>query len=304
MHTSVLLHETIDGLGLKDNGIFVDGTLGAGGHSEEICYRAIKRDISNMTIIGIDADQEALERSKERLNDHEAVTTKKVTFHYAESNTVRVGEILDDLKIEKIDGFTMDLGVSSFQIGRSGRGFSFRYSEPLSMTFSNEPKENELVAFDIVNYFSEENLADVIYGFGGERRARVIAKAIVEARQKKEIKTTEDLVKVIESVVSRGRSKIHPATQTFQALRIAVNKEIENLPIILETVWERLNKDGQISIISFHSLEDKIVKNFFKEKAKEQGGGLITKKPTIASDEEVSKNARSRSAKLRIIQKL
>ena len=172
------------------------------------------------------------------------------------------------------------------------------------MTFNQTPGEGELTAYDIVNHFSEENLADVIYGFGGERRARTIAAAIVEARQKQYIKTTDQLVKIIEAVAPRGRSKIHPATQTFQALRIAVNKEIENLPTILEQVWQRLNSGGRISMISFHSLEDKIVKNFFRDKAKDGEGILITKKPMIATDEEVSKNARSRSAKLRVIEKI
>jgi len=299
MHVSVMLHETVDGLNMRDGGIIVDGTLGAGGHSEEICYRSLKQEIKDITLIGIDADKEALARSKERLSIHDHVTQ-----YFAESNTVRVGAILDELNIEKIDGFMMDLGVSSFQIGKSGRGFSFRFEEPLAMTFNQTPGESELTAYDVVNHFSEENLADVIYGFGGERRARRIAAAIVEARQVQYIKTTNQLVKVIESVAPRGRSKIHPATQTFQALRIAVNKEIENLPTILENVWERLNPGGRISMISFHSLEDKIVKNFFRDKAKAGEGILITKKPMIASDEEVSRNARSRSAKLRVVEKI
>lgn len=299
MHTTVLLHETVDGLNLREGGIFVDGTLGAGGHSEEICYRSLKQNIPNLTLVGIDADKEALARSKERLAQHEHVTK-----HFVESNTVRIAEILDQLEIEKIDGFMMDLGVSSFQIGKSGRGFSFRYEEPLSMTFNHTPDETELTAYDIVNFFSEENLADVIYGFGGERRARRIARAIVEAREEKRIKTTDQLVQIIESAAPRGRSKIHPATQTFQALRIAVNKEIENLPIILETVWSRLNPEGRISMISFHSLEDKIVKNFFREKAQAGEGKLIMKKPLIPTDEEIARNARSRSAKLRVIEKI
>jgi 16S rRNA (cytosine1402-N4)-methyltransferase len=299
MHVTVMLHETVDGLNMRDGGIIVDGTLGAGGHSEEICYRSLKQEIKDITLVGIDADKEALARSKERLAIHDHVTQ-----HFVESNTVRVGEILDELGITKIDGFMMDLGVSSFQIGKSGRGFSFRFEEPLAMTFNQNPGENDLTAYDIVNHFSEENLADIIYGFGGERRARRIAAAIVEARQIRYIKTTDQLVKVIESVAPRGRSKIHPATQTFQALRITVNKEIENLPTILENVWQRLNPGGRISMISFHSLEDKIVKNFFRDKAKAGEGTLMTKKPMIATDEEVSKNARSRSAKLRVIEKI
>ena len=294
-----MLHETVDGLNMRDGGIIVDGTLGAGGHSEEICYRSLKQEIKGITLIGIDADKEALARSKERLSTHDHVTQ-----YFVESNTVRVAEILDELKIGKIDGFMMDLGVSSFQIGKSGRGFSFRFEEPLAMTFNQTPGESELTAYDIVNHFSEENLADVIYGFGGERRARRIAAAIVEARQHQRIKTTDQLVKIIETVASRGGAKIHPATQTFQALRIAVNKEIENLPTIMENVWERLNPGGRISMISFHSLEDKIVKNFFRDKAKSGEGNLITKKPMVATDEEVSRNARSRSAKLRIIEKI
>lgn len=298
-HTTVMLHETVDGLNLHDDMIVVDGTLGAGGHSEEICYRSLKNDIKGITLIGIDADKEALARSEELLKKH-----THLTKHFVESNTVEIAQILDDLGYKKIDAFMMDLGVSSFQIGKSGRGFSFRFDEPLAMTFSHNPGESELTAYDIVNYFSEENLADVIYGFGGERRARRIAAAIVEARAEREIKTTDQLVKIIETVAPRGRARIHPATQTFQALRIAVNKEIENLPVILENVWERLNKGGQIAMISFHSLEDKIVKNFFKEKAKEQDGGLITKKPIVATDEEVVRNGRARSAKLRIIKKL
>lgn len=299
MHVTVLLHETVDGLNMRDGGIIVDGTLGAGGHSEEICYRSLKQGIKGITLIGIDADKEALARSEERLSIHDHVTK-----HFVESNTVRVAEILDGLGIDKIDGFMMDLGVSSFQIGKSGRGFSFRFEEPLAMTFNQTPGDSELTAYDIVNHFSEENLADVIYGFGGERRARRIANAIVEARATQRIKTTDQLVKIIENVAPRGRSKIHPATQTFQALRIAVNKEIENLPTILEHVWQRLNPEGRISMISFHSLEDKIVKNFFRTKSQEGLGKLITKKPIIASEEEVAKNGRSRSAKLRVLEKI
>ncbi len=297
MHATVLLHETVDGLNMRDGGVIVDGTLGAGGHSEEICYRSLKQEIKDITLIGIDADKEALARSEERLSKHDHVTK-----HFVQSNTVRVAEILDELKIDTIDGFMMDLGVSSFQIGKSGRGFSFRFEEPLTMTFNQDPGDSELTAYDIVNHFSEENLADVIYGFGGERRARRIAAAIVEARATQRIKTTDQLVKIIETVASR--SKIHPATQTFQALRIAVNKEIENLPTILENVWQRLSSGGRISMISFHSLEDKIVKNFFRDKAKAGEGTLITKKPMVATDEEVARNARSRSAKLRVIEKI
>jgi 16S rRNA (cytosine1402-N4)-methyltransferase len=284
IHTTVLLHESIDGLNIRAGSVYLDGTLGSGGHAE---YALSK----GANIIGLDQDVEAIERSKKRLTGG--------TF--IQENYRNLDIALDSINIEKIDAFMLDLGLSSDQFETSGRGFTFQKDEPLLMTFKKNPTEEDLTAKEIVNTWDEENIADIIYGYGDERYARRIAKAIVESRP---IETTFELVEAVKlgtpSAYHRGR--IHPATKTFQALRITVNNEINTLKEGLKKGFERLSKGGRMAVISFHSIEDRVTKRFFKEKQEE--ANILTKKPIVPSDEEKVRNPRSRSAKLRIIEKL
>lgn len=291
-HIPVLLNETIEGMKITDGDVILDGTLGAGGHSSAIC----ELNIPNLTLIGLDADGNAIKRSSERLEKYD-----HVKFHFVKTNSVNLDTVLDDLEIDKVDKFVFDLGISSYQLDEDERGFTFHGNQPLSMTFNDDPVESEVTAYDVVNYFEEESLSDIIFGFGGERYARKIAKAIVKERMVNPIETTEQLVTVIKRVTPMG-GKIHPATKTFQAIRIAVNREIENLPTILEKAYRKLSSGGRISVITFHSLEDRVVKTFFREKEDEGVGKRITKKPIAPTEEEVKENPRSRSAKLRIFE--
>ncbi len=298
IHKTVLLHESIDGLNLHEGAIFFDGTLGAAGHSLKVCSDFH----GNVRIIATDNDEAAIRNAEEKfklLNSH-------CKFDLVKSNFRKIDEVLAKLEIEKIDGMLLDLGLSSDQLENSGRGFSFQKDEPLLMTMF-EDTSGKVTAEMIVNEWSEETIADILYAYADEIYSRKIAKAIVEARQEKEIKTTFDLVKIIESAVPskymKGK-KIHSATKTFQALRIAVNDEIGALKEGMMKGWKLLNKNGRIAIISFHSIEDREVKNFFRDMAKLKSGKLINKKPITASDEELSENPRSRSAKLRIIEKI
>ncbi len=293
-HVTVLLNETVAGLLPKSGGVYVDGTLGAGGHTEEICRVAPKS-----TIIGIDADADAIERAKARLAGMPCTLITSTNFND------KISEILDENRIDEVDGVLLDLGMSSDQLDRSGRGFSFLRDEPLKMTMQSEISKNDLDAYKIINHFNEEQLATIIYGYGEETYSRRIAKAIVEAREISEIKTTGQLADIIKkSVPFKYRNgKTHPATKTFQALRISVNDELERLEITLEQSFNRLKKGGRLSVISFHSLEDRIVKRFAKAKYDEGKATLITKKPMVPTTEEIKANPRSRSAKLRIIEK-
>lgn len=294
-HISVLLNEAIDGLQIKNGEVVLDGTINGGGHSFEIAKRFPK-----VKIVGLDLDKDALVRAEARLKEVEA------DFVLYESNFKDLDSALQALNIEAVDKILLDVGLSSNQFESSGRGFSFQKNEPLLMTFKAEPDDGDLTAAVIVNSWPEEKLADVIYEFGEERYSRQIAKAIVEARKKKSIVTTFDLVSVIESSVptSYRHGRINPATRTFQALRIAVNGELDNLKLGLRRGFESLKPKGRIAVISFHSLEDRIVKNYFKELVNEAKGVLVSKKPIVPTDEEIRNNPRSRSAKLRIIEKL
>lgn len=282
IHTTVLLHESIDGLNLHKGSIYLDGTLGSGGHAEYALEKGAK-------VIGMDRDLEAIERSKKRLGKDAIFINES----YRNLDTV-----LDSLKIPKIDAFMLDLGLSSDQFETSGRGFTFQKDEPLLMTFKKDLTENDLTAHEIVNTWDEENIADIIYGYGDERYSRRIARAIVESRP---IETTFELVQIIKTATpnSYHHGRIHPATKTFQALRITVNDEINTLKDGLKKGFERLNAGGRMAVISFHSIEDRVTKRFFKE----VGGNILTKKPIVPSDEEKIRNPRSRSAKLRIIEK-
>jgi len=298
VHKTVLLQETIDGLNLPKNGVVVDGTFGGGGHSKEILYK-----FPSVKIIALDQDASV-----------EKNTEAKIIFH--NENFRNIDKVLATEGIKEVDGIILDLGLSSDQLENSGRGFSFMKDEPLLMTFKKSMKENpsseDVTAMDVVNDWSEETIANIIYGYGQDVQSRRIAKAIVDYRQKRPIKTTTELVAIIESAIpakfrkghAKGRaSKIHFATKTFQALRIAVNDELGALSEGLDKGFDALKSGGRMSVISFHSLEDRIVKKFYKEKEKEGKAILINKKVITAGAEEIKNNSRSRSAKLRIIEK-
>lgn len=294
IHKSVLLHEAIEGLGLRPESVVLDGTFGGGGHSREICER-----YHGIRIIAIDEDRGAWDRAREKFSGGKC----KISFHT--SNFRDIDEVLKKESVEKVNGVLLDLGLSSDQLEHSGRGFSFMKDEPLHMTMKENPSQEDLTAKDIVNTWSEENLADIIYGYGEERFARKIARGISEARKKKPIETTFDLVKVIEDSVpgSYRRGKIHPATRTFQAIRMAVNDELRTLTTGLQKGFAALGVGGKLAVISFHSLEDRAVKQFFKAKEAEGEGKILHKKPITAGPEEIAENPRARSAKLRILEK-
>lgn len=296
MHKTVLLNESVDALNLKPGKVVVDCTLGAGGHTEEICNR-FGHDVK---VIGLDLDQDALNRSEKRLEALDCDTT----FHL--SNFRNFDTVLEDLNINEVDGFLLDLGFSSYQIEDSGRGFSFKRDEPLAMTLKRDVTETDITAEMIVNNWSEESIANILYGYGNERFSRRIAREIVLSREKMPIKTTNDLVVIIERAVPffYKKGRIHPATKSFQALRIAVNDELGALEEFLEKGFKHLKSEGRMAVISFHSLEDRIVKNFFKKKKEEGEAIVLTKKPIIPEEDELKENPRSRSAKLRTLQKI
>src|SRR3989339_32979 len=295
IHESVLLKETVDGLNLKAGDTLCDGTLGGGGHSVLVAEKFGPK----VKIIAVDKDSEALKRAEVRLKNVGA------DYSLTLSDFRNMDKVLAEQKVEKVQGIILDLGLSSNQLDESGRGFSFQKEEPLFMTFV-KPEENPVVtAQTILNEWGEQTLADIIYGYADERYAKRIAKKIVEARKEKEIKTTAELVEIMRQAVPAGyrKGKTHFATKTFQAIRMAVNDEMEALKDGLRKGFDCLSTGGRMSIISFHSGEDRIVKNFFRDKIKEKKAILINKKPIIASKEEIIKNPRSRSAKLRIIEK-
>ena len=294
-HVPVLLQESIEGLNLKKGDVIVDATLGAGGHSSAIANILD----GEVTIVGFDLDQDALDIAKKTVG---ATGTQFIPIH---ANFRTMESALREKGITKVQGVLFDLGISSMEIGESGRGFSFKYDEPLLMTLQNPIESDTLTARDVVNSTREEELANIIYEYGEERFSRMIAKAIVEARRKQKIETTAQLVEVITNAVPAfyRKGKINPATKTFQALRIYVNDELGAVKEGLSGAWNVLSPGGRIAVITFHSLEDRIVKNYFKELPKEEAI-IITKKPIAPSRTEVVANPRSRSAKLRIVQKV
>lgn len=296
MHISVLADETINGLDIQKGDVIVDGTLGGGGHSEIIC----KQFGRNITLIGIDADEEAIERSEIRL------VAAGCTPYLVHGNFKDISEVLKKLAVVKIDKVLLDLGISSFQLDDSGRGFSFKRDEPLLMTMQKHLGKDTTTAYDVVNSWEESSLTDIFKGYGEERYAYRIAKKIGEVRKIKPIETTNELVEVIRSAVPKSYThlKTHFATRTFQAIRIAVNNELETLKEALIAYFEHLSSGGRIAVISFHSLEDRIVKNYFRDLEKSGLAKNIVKKPIVPTDEEIKQNPRSRSAKLRIIQKI
>ncbi len=297
IHKTVLLHESIDGLDIKKGDIYVDGTLGGGGHFEEVA----KRFGNDVVMIGIDLDPDAITRTKERLSKY---SLKNV--HYVQDSFKNIGTILENLNISKVDKILLDIGLSSNQFEESGRGFSFQKNEPLLMTFKKDITEEDLTAKEIVNTWELENLSAILRGYGEEEFAWKIAKAIVARREEKPIETTFDLVEIIKIATPKWyhTRRIHPATKTFQALRITVNNEIENLKQALRDGFERLNSKGRMAVISFHSLEDREVKNFFRDKDDLGQGTRINKKPILPTKEEIQENPRSRSSKLRIFEKI
>jgi 16S rRNA (cytosine1402-N4)-methyltransferase len=287
IHKTVLLNETIEGLNLPKEAVVVDGTFGGGGHSLEILKRYPKA-----RVIAIDQDKGAFEKAESKFKDFkDRIVFKNQNFR--------------EIEEKDVDGVVLDLGLSSDQLENGGRGFSFQKDEPLLMTMKDSPNEEDLTAKDIVNSWGEKNIADIIYGYGEERFSRRIAKGIIEARKKNPIETTFDLVKIIQDSVpaSYRKGRINCATKTFQALRIAVNDELNALKNGLEKSFNILKNNGRMSVISFHSLEDRIVKNFFREKVKNEEGKIINKKPITASEKELKENNRSRSAKLRVFEK-
>lgn len=292
-HVSVLLQETVQGLLPKAGGVYVDGTLGSGGHTALIAQYA-----PGSTIIGIDADPDAIARAEVRLKGCGA----KLITHNGYNDSIDT--VLRTHGIEAVDGVLLDLGMSSDQLETSGRGFSFMKDEPLLMTM-HAGNEHGFTATTMVNTFTEEQLATIIYGYGEEQFSRRIAKAIVTARAREPITTTTQLREIIVAAVPswyRNR-KTHPATKTFQALRISVNDEIERLEQTLVKSFACLRSGGRLSIISFHSIEDRVVKHFMRTLAKRGIATLITKKPITPSEDELRSNPRARSAKLRIIEK-
>lgn len=295
MHISVLFQESIDALNIQPGGTYVDGTLGGAGHAQEIA-RHLGPD---GTLIGFDLDSHALKRAEVL----KTMTQAKIIL--VQENFRNMTKVFDEYQIKSVDGIFLDLGWSSFQIADPKRGLSFQEDGPLQMTLADKPGSEDITAWDIVNTWSESTIADILYAYGDETASRKIARAIIAARAQKTIETTFELVEVILSVMPRKAwMKTHPATKTFQALRIAVNDEYGALKQALEAGLERLAPQGRFAIITFHSGEDRIVKHFFREVADLGKAELITKKPITPSDEELSHNPRARSSKLRILQKI
>lgn len=306
-HVSVLLEETLNGLSIKEDGIYVDGTLGGAGHSSEI----LKCLSEKGHLIGIDQDTDALNAAKERLKAYKNVT-------YVHNNFHNIKDVLEELGIEEIDGIMMDLGVSSYQLDNKDRGFSYMQDAPLDMRMN---RSDEFSAYDVVNSYEEEKLFRIIKDYGEERFAKRIASNIVNERNLKPIESTFELVEIIKKSIPAKfrREGPHPAKRTFQAIRIEVNSELDILNKAIEDSVDKLKKGGRIAIITFHSLEDRIVKNKFKELekpctcpssfpicvcGKEPKVKIITRKPQEPTEAEVLENPRSRSAKLRVAEKI
>ena len=306
-HTSVLLEETVDGLNIKPDGIYVDGTLGGGGHAYEVCSRLGSKG----RFIGIDQDEAAIEAAGARLSDF----GERVTI--VRSNYCDMKLRLQELGIDKVDGIVLDLGVSSYQLDTAERGFSYRVDAPLDMRMDRRQK---MTARDIVNDYSEMDLFRIIRDYGEDKFAKNIAKHIVMEREKGPIETTGQLIEIIKRAIPMKFQKTagHPAKRTFQAIRIELNRELEVLRDTLDDMIELLNTDGRICIITFHSLEDRIVKSIFKRNedpctcpshfpvcvcGNVSKGRVITRKPILPSEEELEENSRSKSAKLRIFER-
>lgn len=306
-HKSVLLNECIEGLNIKKEGIYVDGTLGGGGHSYEI----LRKLSPNGRLIGIDRDKDALNAASKKLNEFNNFTT-------VHDNHANILEILKNLGIQGVDGILLDLGVSSYQLDEASRGFSYMNDAPLDMRMNREDK---ISAYEVVNNYSEEKLSRIFFDYGEERYSKSIAKKICKVREENKISTTLELVEVIKSAMpsSALNEKQHPAKRVFQAIRIEVNEELTKLKQAVEDSIKALDNGGRLAIITFHSLEDKIVKHTYEDM---QGrctcpkdfpvcvcnyisyGRIVNKKPIISNEEELKENPRARSAKLRIFERI
>jgi 16S rRNA (cytosine1402-N4)-methyltransferase len=295
IHKTVLLQQTIDNLEIANGDIIVDATIGLAGHSREIAKRFGKK----VKIIGFDLDRKAIKKAESVLEKEGA------DFVLIQNSFKNLDKALQQIDISKVDGIIFDLGWSTDQMKHSGRGLSFSQEEPLLMTLGDNQDEGQLTASTIVNSWDEENIELILRIYGNERFSKRIARNIVLARKEGQIETTLDLVEIIgNSVPSWYRhSRIHFATKTFQALRIAVNDEITALKNGLEKGFQILSGQGRMAVISFHQLEDRIVKLSFREKVKEELAKLVNKKPIVPNKEELLENPSSRSAKLRIIEK-
>ena len=306
-HVSVLLNETVDGLNVKPDGVYVDATLGGGGHAYEVCRRLGSKG----RFIGIDQDADAIQAATKRLEPYK----DKVSI--VRSNYVNFDNVLDELGIDKVNGILLDLGVSSYQLDEASRGFTYREDVPLDMRMD---QRNTKTAADIVNEYSEMELYRMIRDYGEDRFAKNIAKHIVRAREKKPIETTGELCEIIKAAIpAKMRAGTgHPAKQTFQALRIELNHELDVLTQSIDGMIDRLAPGGRLCIITFHSLEDRIVKTRFRTNenpcicppgfpvcvcGRISKGKVITRKPILPSEQEMEENSRSKSAKLRVFEK-
>ena len=306
-HKSVLLYETVDQLNIKPDGIYVDGTLGGGGHSYEIASRLSDKG----RLIGIDQDEDAIKAASERLKPF----MDRVTI--VRNNYCNMDKVLDELSIDKVDGIMLDLGVSSYQLDTAERGFTYNVDAKLDMRMD---QRQEVTARDIVNDYSEYDLYRIIRDYGEDRFAKNIAKHIVAARQKKPIETTFELNEIIKAAIPMKVRATggHPSKRTYQAIRIELNRELEVLENSIDMMIDRLNKEGRLCIITFHSLGDRIVKVRYKNNenpctcppsfptcvcGKKSKGKVITRKPIIPSEEELEENSRSKSSKLRVFER-
>lgn len=305
-HKSVMLDECIDGLNIKSCGIYVDGTLGGAGHSKEILSRLSNQGL----LIGIDRDNDALNAAKENLKKFKNV-------EFVKDNHDNIKQILGNLGIKQVDGILLDLGVSSYQLDERNRGFSYLGENELDMRMD---KSQVLSAKDVVNTYSEESLANIIYEYGEERFSRQIARNICEYRKTQEINTTKQLVEIIENSIPKSKQKDgHPAKRTFQAIRIEVNDEIKPLYNTIKDCIDCLKPQGRLCVITFHSLEDRAVKNAMIDAmgkctcpsdlpycicGVKTHGKVVTRKPIVATEKEKQENSRSKSAKLRIFEKI
>lgn len=306
-HKSILLDECIENLNIKKDGIYVDGTLGGGGHSFSIL-----RKLNNTgLLIGIDRDKDAINAATNKLKEYN-------NFKTVHDNNSNIANILKELNIDKIDGMLLDLGVSSYQLDEADRGFSYMHDAKLDMRMN---REDNFSAYDVVNNYSEGKLASIFKEYGEERYSKSIARKICEERKEKYIETTFELVDIIKSAMPKAalNEKQHPAKRVFQAIRIEVNEELIRLKKTIEDIVSVLNKNGRLAIITFHSLEDKIVKHTFEELEGRctcpkdfpvcvcgyvSHGKIVTKKPIVCSEEELKENPRARSAKLRVFERI
>lgn len=305
-HKSVLLDECIENLNIKDNGIYLDGTLGGGGHS----YYILKKLNNTGFLIGVDRDKEAIEAASKRLSEFK-------NFCTVHDNHANIKEILKKLDISGVDGILLDLGVSSYQLDEASRGFSYMHDAPLDMRMN---REDSLSAYDVVNKYSEDKLARIFFDYGEERYSKSIAKEICKIRKEKEIKTTLELVDVIKKAMPKKalNEKQHPAKRVFQAIRIEVNEELTKLRQAIYDSVMSLNNNGRLCVITFHSLEDKIVKHTYEDLEGRctcpksfpvcvcnfvSYGKIINKKPITSKEDELIENPRARSAKLRVFER-